>query len=229
MWLLKIRGFDKNNIYGVKTIKNNVSMNYYPINYYIEKNKYYFIAVGFIEGQENNIKAFFSDLRKDNKPSKNKRYVVRLEVEGNFFICVTCQSKSIELQKFVHLFYNPKLIYISPSIIDIDGYEERNMACIDKKEIEKLIKISEKKYNAEILSLKEIKLKNLGTLTILPNLTEKQKQAFILAIKNKYYEYPRKIELKKLAKIMNVSLSTYQEHLRKAEIRLLPFIAQKYF
>ncbi len=56
------------------------------------------------------------------------------------------------------------------------------------------------------------------------NLPEKQKKAFLLAIENNYYEYPRKIELEKLAKIMKVSLSTYQERLRKAELmkKILP-------
>ena len=229
MWSLKIKGFDEGNIYGIKTLKNNVSMHYYPINYYFEKNKYFFIAAGFVEGSEENIKSFFRDLKKDNKPSKNKRWVVKLEVEGNFFTCITSQNKSLELKQFVHLFYNPKVIHIAPAVIDSKGYEERNMASIDRKEIEKLIKISEEKYDAKVLSLKETKIKNLGILSVLPNLTGKQKQAFLLAIENGYYEYPRQIELERLAKLMKISLSTFQEHLRKAELRLLPFVAQKYF
>ena len=44
-----------------------------------------------------------------------------------------------------------------------------------------------------------------------------------LAIKHSYYDYPRKIELEKLADIMKISYSTYQAHLRKAEKKLLPF------
>ena len=39
---------------------------------------------------------------------------------------------------------------------------------------------------------------------------------------NGYYRFPRKTNLKKLAKLMNVALPTYQEHLRKAEINLMP-------
>jgi len=229
MWALKIRGFDKGNIYGSKTLKHQVSMQYYPINYYIEKSKYYFMAIGFVEGAEENINAFFKELKKDNKLSKNRRWVMKLETEGNFFICITCQNKSLEVKQFVRLFYNPKIIHLAPAVIDTRGYEERNMASINRKEIEKLIKISEKKYNAKVLSIKEMKIKNLGILSILPPLTEKQKRAYLLAVENGYYDYPRKIKLEKLAKLMKISLSTYQEHLRKAEFRLLPFISKKYF
>jgi len=228
MWQLKIKGYDKNNIYGSKAINNKVSVVYYPSNHYIDKNKYYFIVVGFIDGSEENIKSFFTELKKDNKPSKNKRYVVKLEVEGNFFTCITCQHKKIESDKFVHLFYNPKFIHINPATISPDGLEEWNIIALGRKEIEKLIKISEKKYNAEVLSLKKVKLKNLGILSMLPTLTNRQKIAFDLAVSNRYYNYPRKTELNKLAQMMKISLSTYQEHLRKAEIKLLPFISKKY-
>lgn len=229
MWVAKLKGFDKENIYGNKTVKHKVSVHYYPINHYLEKNTYYFIAVGLIEGSDENTKAFFKELKNDKKPSRNKRYVVRLEVEGNFFICITAQSKSVEFNKYVHLFYNPKFIHIHPAIIHPDGCEEWNITSLERKDIEELIKISEKKYEGKLLMLKEIKLENVGILSILPNLTKKQKNAFLLAVKEGYYAYPREIGLEKLARLMEISLSTYQAHLRKAEKQLLPFIAKKYF
>jgi len=229
MWVLKVRGYDEGNIYGSKTKKHKVVMHYYPLNYYLEKNIYYFIAVGLIEGEEKNIKEFFKDLKRDNKKSKNKRYVVHLEIDGNFFICITAQHKTIEVNKYIHFFYNPKIIHINPAVYDKEGYETWNIACLNRKEIDKLLKIGEKKYKAEILSFKEAKIKNIGILSILPEITEKQKKAFYLAYENGYYEYPRRIELKELAKLMKISLSTYQAHLRKAEKSLLTFIARKYF
>ncbi len=63
--------------------------------------------------------------------------------------------------------------------------------------------------------------------SLLPKLTKKQKQALILAVENNYYGYPRKIKLEKLAKIMKISLSTYQFHLAKAEAKLLPFVTKR--
>ncbi len=107
MWALKLRGFDENNIYGAKAIKHKVSIHYYPFSHYLKNGKYHFVAIGFIEGSNNGIGEFFKDLAEDAKHSKNKRYVARLETEGNFFICITAQSKNIESKKYVSFFYNP--------------------------------------------------------------------------------------------------------------------------
>ncbi len=227
MWIAKFRVFDEDNIYSTKTKKYKVNMYYFPINHYIEKNIYHFIAVGVLEGKEENKKEFFKDLRKETNFQKNKRYVVKLEVSKDFFICITAQTKNIELKRFVHTYYNPKFIQIKPAIIYSDGWEEAEIASPNRKELEMLINIGERLYNLKLLKLKEEKIDNIGILAALPNLTNKQKQALELAMKQGYYEYPRKIELKELAKLMKISLSTYHAHLRKAEIRLLPFIIKR--
>jgi predicted DNA binding protein len=229
MWVLKTRGFDKENIFVNLVIKNKVSIHYYPVNHYLKKEIYYFIATGIVEGQENNIKTFFRDLKKETKQSPSKRWVEKLEIKGNFFICITAQHRNLELEKYVHLYYDPKIIHINPAVIDPKGYETWNVSVINKKDIEDLIKIGQKKYNAEILSFTEKNLKNIGILSILPEITDKQKNAFLLAHEHGYYEYPRQIELEKLAKISKIALSTYQAHLRKAERSFLGFIAKKYF
>ena len=56
-----------------------------------------------------------------------------------------------------------------------------------------------------------------------PHFTENQKQALNLAIKNGYYDYPRKISIQDLAKHLDLSFSTFHAHLRKAEQKILPF------
>ena len=250
MWIAKIKGFDKDNIYGAKAIKNKISIHYYPISHYFENNKYFFIAVGIVEGSEKNVQAFFKDLKRDNNPSKNNRWVVNLETEGNFFVCITAHQKSIELSRYVHVdgslvsWWRMDDLNESGDVVDYkhcydneteiltlneNGEEEWNVASSQRRDIEKLIDIGEKKYHLKLLGLKETKMKNIGILTLLPMLTEKQKKAYLLAVENDYYDYPRKIELKKLSRLMKISLSTYQAHLRKAERQLLPFIARKYF
>lgn len=229
MWALRIRGYDENNIYGAKAIKHKISIHYYPFSHYLEKGKYYFIAIGFIEGLEKNINEFFKELLKDTKPSKNKRYVASLEIEENFFMCITAQSEGVEAEKHARFFYNPKFIHTSPAIIRADGYEEWNITSQSKEDIEKLADIARKYYRSEIMSLKKAKLNAIEVLSVLPDLTAKQKTAFKLAVDNGYYEYPRKTELEKLAKLMHVALSTYQAHLRKTERKLLPYLYKKYF
>lgn len=229
MWLLKIRGFDDQNIFGAKAIKHNVSVHYYPSSYYTEKDRYFFIAIGLVEGPDKNVRAFFEDLKGEKTPLKNGRWVSKIETEGNFFVCVTAQSRTVEARKYVRNFYNPKFVHVNPATISPDGREEWNVASLERKDLETLIRIAKKNYHGEILVFKKTRLGNIGVLSVLPELTEKQKTAFGLAVKNGYYEYPRKTELKKLSRLMGRSLSTYQAHLRKTEKRLLPFIYRKYF
>jgi len=55
----------------------------------------------------------------------------------------------------------------------------------------------------------------------LNKLTEKQREVLIAAYKLGYYDIPRRINSEKLAKKLNIGNSTFGEHLRKAERRLL--------
>lgn len=229
VWVAKLRGLDKTNIYGTKAARHKVSIHYYPANHYLEKGRFHFVAIGLVEGPEKNVSAFFEELGQDNKPCKDTRYVVKLEREGNFFVCVTAQSKTAEAQAYVRFFYNPKFIHIRPAVIRPDGHEEWNVASLEREDLEKLLKVGREKYRAELLSVRKTKIGNVGILSVLPNLTERQKTAFRLAAENGYYEYPRKIELSKLSRLMHISLSTYQAHLRKAEKGLLLPIFGRYF
>ena len=56
----------------------------------------------------------------------------------------------------------------------------------------------------------------------MPRLSNKQREAYQLAVENGYYKFPRKIGLEEMAKIMKISVSTFQEHLRKAEEKIIP-------
>ncbi len=75
--------------------------------------------------------------------------------------------------------------------------------------------------------LKEEKLSDVYIPNIMQHLTPKQKQATEIAYENGYYEYPKKIELRALAKKMNVSLPTFQEHLKKAENKMIPALIER--
>ena len=54
------------------------------------------------------------------------------------------------------------------------------------------------------------------------NLTDKQKHAFDLAVEHGYYGIPKRTDLAKLSRMMKISLATYQEHLRRAESKIIP-------
>jgi len=47
-----------------------------------------------------------------------------------------------------------------------------------------------------------------------------------LAVKQGYYNFPREIYLDELAKISRVKRQSYQENLRKAERKIIPFLTE---
>jgi len=58
------------------------------------------------------------------------------------------------------------------------------------------------------------------------HLPPQQRDAFLLATRKGYYSAPKKPTVEELAGIMGVSPSTFAEHLRKAENKLLPLIGK---
>ncbi|MBA7607984.1 hypothetical protein ES703_15156 [subsurface metagenome] len=79
----------------------------------------------------------------------------------------------------------------------------------------------------EILQFKNIKLDNIYFPAIAPSLTERQKEVFELAIKEGYYDIPKRTNLIKLAKAMNICVATFQEHLKRAEAKIIPKLKMK--
>ena len=222
MWTIRIKIKEKWNLYNERTAKHKVKLFFYSHNYYEEKKKIYFIGSGIIQGEEDKKKKFFLDLKKDKK-------IESLEFNDDLFICTYFEAKDSRRSKAVKIAYNPRLIFLKPVIIDEEGWEEWEVASTKRKDLEDFIKYSETLENVEsnLIYLKEQKINNVMIYSLLPKLTKKQKQALILAIENNYYGYPRKIKLEKLAKMMKISLSTYQFHLAKAEAKIMPFVARK--
>ena len=140
---------------------------------------------------------------------------------NNFFIA------TIKEPIFAKTIYNKDIIHLSPALIDENGWETLYISSFNKKIIEDFLKTLRKNYEIKLHFLKQEKVKNISILQQNPELTDKQKQAMELAIKNGYYEYPRKTSIKNLAKISKLSFSTYHAHLRKAEQKLLPFFFNK--
>lgn len=223
MWTLKIKVREKWNIYNKRTVKFKVKIYFYSQNYYEERGKLYFVASGIVEGEEKQKRRFFLDLKKDKKVSN-------LEWNNDFFICIYSESKKGLRVKALKVAYNPKLIFLKPSIIDENGWEEWEIASNNRKDLSLFLEYSEKLPDTEreIFYFKEKKLENLMIYAMLPRLTERQKRALNMAITRGYYGYPRKTTLKQLARDMKISLSTFQFHLARAEAKVMPFLSRNY-
>jgi predicted DNA binding protein len=55
-------------------------------------------------------------------------------------------------------------------------------------------------------------------------LTSRQLKVLTLAFSSGYYELPRKIYLENLAKVMSIHRRTFEEHLRKAEKKIMNYL-----
>lgn len=128
--------------------------------------------------------------------------------------------------KFFHNAVLDKSIFFVKPIITKKGFEYWTVASWNKQALQELVgKIRKAKpfAKAELLSLSQRRL-NFFIPTIFGELTEKQRGALELAFENGYYNYPRKASVEHLARIAKVPRSTFQEHLRKAEAKVLPAV-----
>ena len=217
MWSLKFKVVNKDSIYTLLTTKYKVVDFFYPLDVYKQGKKVHILGVHLLEGEEKEKKAFANALKKNKK-------TLKFEQEGNIIITLIKEE-----EKFYELIYDPSLYHPSPAIIK-GGTERWHIASFQRNKLEDLIKEMEKwkdkLQNFELLGLKTTNLKEIYFPKILPEIPEKQKEAFQLAMKSGYYVYPRKIDLVGLAKIAKVSTSTFQENLRKGEAKILPFFTK---
>lgn len=210
MWAAKIKFSEEGTLIGSRCVKHGVSVFGFPLSYYYEKNLVIAQITGTIIGNQKAIKDFVSELKKEKR-------VVNLELNDNFFI------GTIKEPIYAKILYNKDIIHLSPALISEEGYEIINIASFNKKFLINAIDIIEKKLGGELLSIENKKIKSISIVKMHPDLTDKQKTALEIAIKNGYYEVPRKTSVKKLAKLAGLSFSTFQVHLRKAEQKLMPY------
>jgi len=165
-------------------------------------------------GETKQIKKFISAI-------KNDKNIQNVEVEGNKLFLVEVVRRKIPVTIRTNL--QQKVIWTKPIHINQKGEEYWEIASWDKKYIINFIHETKKISKYVILqSIKQTKFKDIYYTRLLPNLSDKQKQAITIAFQQGYYNVPRKTDFAKLAKISKLSVSTYREHLRKAEKKLLP-------
>lgn len=215
MWLLKYHFRHKECKY-LPTVKRLGIMLYvYPINNFTSRNNFYVTAIHIVEGEKDKIKSYLEYLRKIS---------VKVErISENSMFTLTVMKENLEYYKTL---YSPLFIYPSPVIHDGEK-EIGEIASWDDEPLRELVKVMQKSENTEffkMIKLKEERLKDIFLFRVMPKLTEKQRNAFDLAIKEGYYNYPRKINLDGLAKLIKLSKSNYHEILRRAESNILKFL-----
>lgn len=211
MWLARFR-IKHDCILGNRCEKFRITLQSSNPTVYREKGKIVSSSMHYMSGEPENMNLFIKDLSKDKK-------VISIERKGDmFFLLENAEEKAVQ-------FVTPKIIFTKPVLQNKEGYEFWEISSWERKEVSEFIKKVEKYFdNYKLLKFVEIKIDNVFFPRLMPNLTDKQKQAIETAIQKGYYLTPRKVGLRELAKCMNVSLSTYEQHLRAAEEKLIPNI-----
>ncbi len=118
------------------------------------------------------------------------------------------------------------ILHLSP-VIYIRGWEYYRVIVFRHEDIDRLFERAvENGYEYEIVRKAPFDgmISNTLTLTadaLFSNLTKKQLRALLMAHSNGYYQFPRQTNVKNLAAMKRVPRTTLQEHLQKAESKLV--------
>ena len=219
MWYLKFKIRHKDCIISPLAEKYKVNIEFYPLGHYIKGDFVYTSAIQSVKGEEKNIRGYIRELKKDKR-------IVKIEVSNVIFT----QTKEKASKKTYQAIYNPQLFYITPGFNSSKGEEIWEIACWERKALEELIKIMEHAETTtffEVMKFEERNIDDIYILQLFPQLPPKQKEAIELAYGGGYYQFPKKTNLDKLAKILGVSKATFQENLKKAEARIMPLLLRK--
>lgn len=196
--------------------KFNVTILAFPMNTTMDDKLTYMTSGHLVIGSKENKKKYFEFVKKQPK-YKN------IEIEGDFLVYTyEAPVKETHLQ----MYFTPEIFFIKPVTVKPDGYEYFEFGSWKKENLTNFMKKVKKWLKIYEFSIKKEKVTDIYLPHLMPKLTDKQKTAVSLAYQQGYYEYPKKTNIEKLAKTMSVSSSTYQEHLRKAEEKLMPFLLE---
>jgi predicted DNA binding protein len=217
MWITKLV-WRHDCMLGNRCRKYNVTSIGFPLDMLEEKGTRYYSHFDTLLGREEDIRAFVADLKKDKRAKE-------VEFEGNTLFFLAALPKD---EKIPTTHYNRKIFFMKPVVVDSKGYEHWEIASWKKEHLMEFIastkRDTEKLEGFKVQKIVKTKLTDVYFPHVMPILTKGQKKALELAYKNGYYDFPRKAELKQLAAISGISLSTFREHLRRAEKRIMPDI-----
>jgi predicted DNA binding protein len=210
MWIASITYDGSKSPVGSIAKQFRVSITMYPISVYEEKNKLMIFYACNIYGDEKNINNAI-------KYAKKIRQIHYFEQNKNFML-VLFEEPKITKPLFMH-----NIIHYKPIQISDVGEETWSAASITRNSLMDYFRVLRDTRKAKLNFVKQVKLGDISVAQMHPVLTSKQMNAMKLAIEEGYYTIPRKTNIQTLAKKMKLAFSTFQNHIRKAESKLIPF------
>jgi len=213
MWIGHFKVWHENCIYLTNSSKFNVVISMYPLNSYVEGKYRYHTNVNILSGKKEDMQRFVEAIRKDKR-------CIEFSGSGNVYLSyMRLESGDYHTTNY----FTPKIFLLKP-VVHKDGKEDWYFGAWEREIVTEILNTFKKHFDVEVLSIKEEDFTDIFIPQVMPKMTEKQKEAIRLAIREGYYNIPKRIDLEKLSKLTGVSRVTFQEHLRKAESRLLPGI-----
>jgi len=114
-------------------------------------------------------------------------------------------------------------LYTSQPIQE-QGYEKYEIITDDPEKITKVMEGLDCIGDVKVFSITRLEKKQNRY-----KLTEKQLHALSIALNNGYYTWPRKLNLGEVAAISGMKRRTFQENLRKAEVKIFPHVIKQLF
>lgn len=212
MWVAKFK-LKHNCILGNRCIKYNLTLQTVILNISKKGELVHTYSMNIMQGTKKEKKEFIESLKKDKNVIKIE------ESKDTFFLLEKQKSKAGGA-------YTQDVFFIKPVLIDDLGYEHWEVASLKKETLMRYINKTKKEMQEfRLLKITEEKTSDIFFPKLIPDLTPLQKEIIDIAIKKGYYEIPKKIDMRGLAKIKGISHSTFQEHLKKAEKKILPSLA----
>jgi len=215
---MKIKIREKWNPYNSLCYKFKVQIHFYSLNYYNKAGYTYIMGAGVLQGEEKNKDSFFRSLRQNKK-------MVRIERNNDFFIGIYKEEIKVAKKRGIDIAYDPSIIHLKPVFFDEEGWEEWEFASPNREIFEKILdskRIKNHEVESKLFYFRDKKIEGIMPLAIYPKLTQKQGEVIRLAVKEGYYENPRRTDLIKMAKKAKKAVSTFQVLLRTAENKLIP-------
>ncbi len=210
MWIGHFKLRHENCIYLTNSSRYNVIISMYPLSSYVKGSYRYHTNINILSGKEEDIKHFINGIRKDKR-------CLEFKGQGNVYL----SYMRLKAQDYHTTNYYTHKIFLLKPIVHKEGAEDWYFGAWERETITEILKTFKKHFQVEILSIREEDFTDIFVPQVMPKMTTKQKEAFFTAIREGYYNFPRKINLQALAKESKVSRVTFLEHLRKAERKVL--------
>lgn len=177
-----------------------------------------FIKLDFKKRIEITVMKFFMKDGYEIEDVKLPSYMEIMEVfsqKGNEYVCLAKAEYPKKFEMITRLF-DLDIIWTKPTIF---SESKLVMSCIgSEKNLEKFRKGVAVVARIDSVSYKKANYLGYDTMSML---TDKQKDILQIAKREGYYEYPRRIDGSKLAKLLGISKGTLIEHLRKIENKVM--------